>query len=79
MKGEAFAEEVVIELAAAQAKHRPMHSLHEGLAVLWEEFEEAKAEVFKKHPDLTNLRKELVQIAAMAARMTVELIDSRKA
>lgn len=50
-------------------KHPPFRSLHEGLAVLWEEFEEAKQEVFKKVPDRANLHKELVQVAAMAIKM----------
>lgn len=60
--------EIRVEFRKAE-KHPPFHSLHEGLAVLWEEFEEAKQEVFKKVPDRANLHKELVQIAAMAVKM----------
>lgn len=64
-----FRDDVRAEIIAASAKHPPINSLHEGLAVLWEEFEEAKVEVFKKISDREALRKELVQVAAMAERM----------
>ena len=61
------------ELAEARRKHRPMNSLHEGYAVILEEFEEWWDEI-KKRPenrDQHNLLKEAVQIAAMIQR-TVE-------
>lgn len=60
--------EIAVELQKA-AKHGDFRSLHEGLAVMWEEFEEVKAEVFKKVPDRANLHRELVQVAAMAVKM----------
>ena len=59
------------ELTRARGMHAPMHSVHEGFAVLLEEVDELKAEVWKK----ASLRQplmmlsELIQIAAMAVRM----------
>ena len=35
-------ELVLTELAAANRKHPPFHSQHEGIAVIWEEVEESK-------------------------------------
>lgn len=35
-------ELVATELAAANRKHPPFHSQHEGIAVIWEETEEVK-------------------------------------
>lgn len=62
------------ELQSARKKHtKPIHSVTEGLAVIWEEFEEFKQEVFKQnhnHSKIDQLR-ELVQVAAMCMR-TVE-------
>lgn len=69
-----FQTEMRTEYAKARSKHPPMASRHEGLAVLWEEFEEVKAEVFKRQPDLDNLRKELVQVATMAMAMALETL-----
>lgn len=67
-----FAIDVADELARAREKHRtPIHSAHEGYAVLLEELDEVKAEVF--HGDRTKLRAELVQVAAMAQRMAEDL------
>jgi len=41
-------------------------STHEGLAVIMEEFEELKKEVFSKNPDKSKLLHEAVQIASSA-------------
>lgn len=64
-----FQKEVQKEFMSAYNKHPMLNSVHEGLAVLWEEFEEVKQEVFKRNLDRTALRKELIQVAAMAQRM----------
>lgn len=64
------------EYNKARTHHRPMQSKHEGLAVLWEEFEEVKQEVFKRHPDPVALRKELIQVAAMAVAMILETVET---
>lgn len=68
-----FTESVHFELLRARTKHPiPIYSRHEGFAVLLEEVEEVKEAVFRDH-DTTLLRKELVQVAAMAQRMAEDL------
>lgn len=50
-------------------------SAHEGLAVLEEEFEELKAEVFKnnRNRNYDDMRKEAIQVAAMAIRFVIDV------
>ncbi len=60
-----FCNLVVAECDRARKQYAPMNSCHEGLAVLWEEFEELKNEVFKKRPDYDKIKEECVQLAAM--------------
>ena len=57
------------ELARARSKHpAPIHSWHEGFAVLLEEVDEVKQEVFHgRNPN--GLLAELIQVAAMCQRM----------
>ena len=68
------------EICAARQKHHPIHSLHEGYAVILEEMDELKEQVWLKAEkrDHANILEELVQIAAMAARVAVdcELLES---
>ena len=71
-------DDVWSEVDRAEKKHKPMHSAHEGLSVIWEEFEELKAEVFKggKTPrDPAAMRKEAVELAAMAVRFIRDVCD----
>ena len=65
-----FIDEVREELESARKKHPPINSLHEGYAVILEEMDEFKAEVWKRASarDLKNCYIELKQIAAMCAR-----------
>lgn len=67
--------EVSDELVAAMAKFPPFNSPHEGLALIWEEFEELKDEVFEQYDvrSTAKMRKEAMQVAAMAIRFIVEL------
>lgn len=68
-------QEVRDELDTAMSRFGPMASAHEGLAVLWEEFEELKVEVFKspKKRDIHAMHAEAVQCAAMALRFIVDV------
>lgn len=65
--------DVASELRRATDKHGPILSAHEGYAVILEELDEVKAEVWKRQYDQAALRKELVQVAAMAVRMVLDL------
>jgi hypothetical protein len=58
------------ELNRARRIYPPIHSLHEGYAVILEEVKELEAEVFKKpfERDLEQVLIELAQIAAMCMR-----------
>ena len=67
---------VAVELLNATQTFKAFNSCHEGLAVIWEEFEELKIEVFKKQPDNEKLLKEAVQVAAMAERFILDLIET---
>ena len=58
------------ELNRARLSHSGMNSAHEGLAVIWEEFEELKVEVFRKKASNEKILLELVQLAAMCQRMS---------
>jgi hypothetical protein len=78
-----FAELVDEEVARARAKHAPIHSLHEGYAVLLEELDEFWEEVRAwrggalPEPDEAQrdrARRELVQVAAMARRVYEDLL-----
>jgi hypothetical protein len=73
-------KEIEDELASIPEKYRkPFNSTHEGLAIIQEEFEELKEEVFwgekKFYQDeqLSRMRKEAVQTAAMCIRFIQEL------
>ena len=73
-------DDVWSEVERAEKKHKPMHSAHEGLSVIWEEFEELKVEVFKGGStprDLPAMRKEAVEVAAMAVRFIRDVCDGR--
>lgn len=64
---------VLLELDKAMTKHKGMNSSHEAYAVLLEEMDEFWDEVKKQVPDKKNMRKELLQISAMAQRAILDL------
>lgn len=65
------------ELARARFKFPEFKSPHEGYAIILEELEELKAEVFTKQSrrDGDKMRKEAMQVAAMAIRFMTDACD----
>jgi hypothetical protein len=66
-------EAIAVALAAARAEHDPLHSVHEAIGVILEEWNEAQEEAFRKVIDRAALRKELQHLAAMCARAIEDL------
>ena len=68
-------EDVKTELLRATKKFSPFHSGHEGYAVIKEELEELWEEIKKKKlsRDLPTMRREAVQVAAMALRFLTDI------
>lgn len=78
------AAEVAAEVERACGLFAPMHGPHEALAVIMEEFEEYKAEVFrfnlaKGRDTRPQQREELIELAAMAVRAVLETTGSGEA
>lgn len=73
-------EEVLQELALAQKSWPPLNSAHEGLAVLEEEVFELKRWVYmnQRKRDLPMMRKEAIQVAAMALRFAIEVATEER-
>lgn len=71
-----FASMVLLELNRARALHGNLRSAHEGYAVILEELEEFKAEVFKRRQDrdVEQMVNELVQTAAMCQRLAEDVL-----
>jgi len=65
--------DVVEELRRATAKHPPMHSAHEGYAVILEEMDELWLEVRIQNPDRQRQRNEAMQVAATAIRFMLDI------
>ena len=64
---------VVHELETALERFDTFNSPHEGLAVIWEEFEELKAHVWENTGQSDAAMQEAIQIAAMAMRYVLDL------
>lgn len=74
-----LAFEAARELERAQAKFPAFNSGHEGYAVILEELDELWDEVKASKPgsDMTAMRKEAIQVAAMALRFVRDVCDAR--
>jgi len=67
------------ELAAAIAKHPPMHSAHEGHSVIREELDELWDHVKADTGQTVEARKEALQVAAMGIRYAFDLCSRHDA
>ena len=64
-------EDIEIELKRALKKHRTMASSHEGYAILLEEVDELWDEIKSQNHNRWAIRKEAIQVAAMALEIAV--------
>lgn len=73
----ALLDEVDVELHTAMSNWPAFNSAHEGYGVLAEEFDELWQHVKtnQKRRDLKAMRKEAIQVAAMAMRFALEVCD----
>ncbi len=73
-KGQAITA-TIVELDRASVKYPAFNSHHEGYAVILEELEELKLEIFKRIEarDTDLLQRETIQVAAMALRFLIDL------
>lgn len=70
---DAIADDVCHELVRAMEKFAPMHSGHEGYAVILEELDELWELVKANKPRSEEARTEAIHIAAMAMRYVYDL------
>lgn len=67
------AMEILQEYRTASAAHGEFNSAHEGYAVILEELDELWEEVREKKQSIERMRREAVQIGAMAMRFIVDV------
>ncbi len=69
-----IADDIREEVCLSMSLHNPLNSDHEAYSVIMEEIEEYWEEVKKKRAERNrdNMRKELIQIAAMCIRTIVD-------
>ena len=67
-----------VELLVAQREHPPMHSPHEGYAVIREELEELWEHVKADTGASYDARSEAIQLAAMACRYVLDICDAER-
>ena len=65
---------ILTEHGHAIANFKPLHSPHEGHAVIREEFDELWDEVKRKQHDYVAMEKEAVQLGAMVIRFLTEVV-----
>jgi hypothetical protein len=69
-----------LEAQNAMAAWPEWNSAHEGFAILLEEVDELKAHVWmkQKNRDIPAMRKEAIQVAAMALRFATEICNEER-
>jgi hypothetical protein len=77
---QAAGTDAVVEAARAERSWPPFNSAHEGYAVILEELDELWAHVKanQKQRDVVAMRKEAVQVAAMALRFIANVCDEQR-
>ena len=70
-----IAELIIDEAQTAASRFAPFNSHHEGFAVLKEEVDELWDEVKRKSPDKEKLKREAIQVGAMALRFIHDLCE----
>jgi len=72
--------DIKAELQVAMKRFPPMNSAHEGYGVLLEEVDELWeiVKMKQKDRDLVNMRKEAVQVAAMAIRFAIDICNDER-
>ena len=75
MTFKSIGEEIIQECVRASGRYPPFNSAHEGYAIILEELEELKTEIFKKQSshDMKRMRKEAIQVGAMALRFVNDI------
>jgi len=68
-----WVREIYDECRRAQEKFGPFKNAHEGHSVIREEFDEVWDAIKKKDADLKDVKKEVIQLGAMALRFLVEV------
>ncbi|MEN6291211.1 MAG: hypothetical protein ABFD07_04230 [Methanobacterium sp.] len=71
--------DVMVEYDRAVSNYGSFQSPHEGYAIILEELDELKAEVWKK-PSVRSsekMREEAIQVAAMAIRFIIDVCDKK--
>lgn len=73
-------KELCTELNSAITNWPPFNSAHEGYGVLAEEFDElwAHVKMNQKKRDLIEMKKEAIQVAAMAIRFAIEICNEER-
>lgn len=73
-----FLKMVRDEISRSRELHGDLHSAHEALGVMMEEWSEVKREIYNKKLDKGKLLEELVQLAAMCGKTAIDcgLLDS---
>ena len=65
------------EFVSASQKFDSFTTYHEGYAVILEELDELWDEIKAKNHSKVHMRKEAIQVAAMAMRFIYDLLDTR--